>query len=385
VPPTDGAPELDATDAEARPGGSHRVVIRPYEPRDLDGTLRLRPLAYPGWKEASLAAWHIAVYDWLARNPAAPDLQRWVIDDDGEIVGHLAAVPLWYRIGGERILAHTPADYMALPGHGFHAVGLMRTFFRTCGSYVSCNPVGDASRIEGLFKTALVADLVQLVKLLDVSRYPRLPRRVPRVVASIAGRGLALLDRVLLASGSRLRVETAPDFDPSFDAFFERVAAAVPCIPEKGASFLRWRYGPGTPRGPLTTLVVRGTDGLLGYAVLRTTEHGEGFILDLTTLPGRPDVARALLRDSVRRFWQDRAFVIRYRFLPSAVSASIADLRRLGFLAAGRGRGALPGAQPERQLQLHVRLADPDAQAVAVVAGNWSYNLGDGEASFWVH
>ena len=36
-------------------------------------------------------------------------------------------------------------------------------------------------------------------------------------------------------------------FDETFDELFESVAAGVPCVPEKDAAFLRWRYGPSSP------------------------------------------------------------------------------------------------------------------------------------------
>ena len=64
-------------------------------------------------------------------------MHRWVVDAEGEIVGHLAALPQYYRINGQRVVAHTPADYMILPGYGFHAITLMRKFFRTCENCVT--------------------------------------------------------------------------------------------------------------------------------------------------------------------------------------------------------------------------------------------------------
>jgi hypothetical protein len=364
------------------------VVLRPYEDRDLPGTLELRPRVYPGWKDASDAAWHTGVYEWLARNPVDGPTHRWVLDDAGSIVGHLAAVPLRYRIGGESIVAHTPTDYMALPGYGFHAVSLMRTFFATCPNYVACNVIGDVTKIEALFGPTEVGRLLQAIKVLDVGRYPRLPRQVPRPLASVAAAGLRAMDEVRIrASRNGLEVrEEDPDaaFDESFDRLFEAVSAAVPCLPEKTSTFLRWRYGLGTPR-PVRVLTVRATDGsLLGYAVTRTTSSSDGFILDLATAPGRRDVGRALLAEAVRRFWRDRAFVVRYRLLPSVVSPSSADLGRLGFRFPGAESGVLPGARPERQLELSIRLADPASQATAAAPEHWSYNLGDGEASFWV-
>ena len=368
--------------------GARKVTLRPYEDADLEGTLQLRPRLYPGWAEATDADWHRAVFEWLARSPADAAMHRWVLDAGGEIVGHLAAVPLPYRIGGLRLVAHTPTDYMALPGYGFHAVTLMRTFFATCPSYVACNVIGDVSKIEGLFHPTSVGRLVHGLKALDLGAYPRLPRRVPRIAAVAASAGLRAIDAVLLAAArGGIEVAEAPTtvFDERFDRLHDQVAAAVPCTVEKSSAFLEWRYGAGTPREPMRLLTVTDGGALAGYAVLRTSTHDEGFILDLTTLPDRRDVARALLAAAVRRFWEDRAFVVRYRYLPSPVSPSPRDLRRLGFVIRTEGGRALPGIGPERQLELLVKLADPDANALAGEAGHWTYNQGDGEASFWVH
>ena len=368
--------------------GARRVTLRPYEAADAEGLIRLRPRLYPGWRAATDAEWHRAVYDWLARSPAGEPMHRWVLDDGGEIVGHLAAVPLPYTIGGERLVAHTPTDYMALPGYGFHAVALMRTFFRTCPSYLACNVVGEVSKIEGLFHPTRVARLVHGLKALDVAAYPRLPRRVPRVAAVVAGRALRAVDAVLLAAArGGIEVAEAPivSFDDRFDRLHERIAAAVPCSVEKSSAFLEWRYGAGTPREPMRLLTVYERQDLAGYAVVRTSSHDEGFILDLTTLPGRRDVGRALVAAAVRRFWADRAFVARYRFLPSVAAPAPRDLRRLGFAIRAEGGRGLPGIAPERQLELLVKLEDPEADAIAGEAGHWTYNQGDGEASFWVH
>src|SRR3712207_8822316 len=58
------------------------------------------------------------------------------------------SVPQFYRIGGERVVAHTPADYQVLPGNGFHALSLMRRFFRTVDNCVSCDQVPEAIAVE---------------------------------------------------------------------------------------------------------------------------------------------------------------------------------------------------------------------------------------------
>ena len=255
------------------------VVLRPYEDRDLPGTLELRPRVYPGWKDAGDAAWHTAVYEWLGRNPVDAPMHRWVLDDGGAIVGHLAAVPLAYRIGGARVIAHTPTDYMALPGYGFHAVALMRTFFRAVESYAACNVAGEVSQIEGLFGPARVAGLQQAVKVLDLGRYPRLASPLLRPLASVAALSLRAIDAIRAPGEPNDGIEVdeadpATAFDASFDELFEAAASAVTCIPEKTSAFLRWRYGPDTPR-PVRLLTARAAEGgLLGYSVARTTGSG---------------------------------------------------------------------------------------------------------------
>jgi hypothetical protein len=76
-------------------------------------------------------------------------MHRWVVaTEEGEVVGHLAAQPQFYRISHQRVVAHTPADYMVLPGYGFHAITLMRKFFRTCENCVACDAAPAAIGVE---------------------------------------------------------------------------------------------------------------------------------------------------------------------------------------------------------------------------------------------
>jgi hypothetical protein len=148
----------------------------------------------------------------------------------------------------------------------------------------------------------------------------------------------------------------------------------VSCMPEKDAAFLRWRYGPGSPQSPVTILGVKDGDTLIGYTVLRVTVGGDnGYVLDLTTLPGRHDVARSLLRGAIRHFAQAGVYIIRYRFLESPTSPRAKDVWRLGFFP-----------RKGRRHTLLVKFADHGLHKTALDPTNWSYTTGDGEASFWV-
>ncbi len=119
---------------------------------------------------------------------------------------------------------------------------------------------------------------------------------------------------------------------------------------------------------------MRDGEALLGYAVLRVTREGDkGYLLDLTTRPGRGDVARSLLRDAIRRFVRARVALVMYRFLESSTSPQAKDVWRLGFFPRNN-----------RRHTLLVKFADHGLHKAALDPTNWSYTTGDGEASFWV-
>jgi hypothetical protein len=350
--------------------------VRPLDNAELErGTNRLRTLIYPDHPEAYEVDWHAAVWRWLGTHPLADQMHRWVLaSEENEVVGHLAAVPLYYRVGGERVVAHTPADYQVLPGNGFHALSLMRRFFRTVENCVSCDQVPEAMAVEMRLGAREAGKLHYAAKILDISKLSRLPAPL-RPVMKLPSWGLRAVDGALssiLGDGPKARV--LDEFDASFDELFESVAAAVPCVPEKDAAFLRWRYGPGSPQSPVTILGVRDGDALLGYAVLRVTVGDDnGYLLDLTTRPGRDDVARSLLKSAIENFARAGVYIVRYRFLESPVSPRTRDLWRLGFFPRNN-----------RRHTLLVKFADPGLRKTALDGGNWSYSAGDGEMSFWV-
>src|SRR5919107_389146 len=353
-----------------------KVVVRPLESTDLQRDLmRLRILARPHDPNAYDADWHSRLWCWLESHPLADQMLRWVVDAEGEIVGHLAALPQYYRINGQRVVAHTPADYMVLPGYGFHAITLMRKFFRTCENCVTGDVMPAVISVETRLGAEEAGRLQHAAKLLNVAGVPAFPTSPPIPLRRPLNWGLQAVDRALMATipVDHSRVEVLEGFDETFDELFESVAAAVACVPEKEAAFLRGGYGPSSPQSPVTVLGVREGETLLGYAVLSSTADGDtGYVLDLTTRPGRRDVARALLHGVVRHFTRLRVYSVRYRLVQSLSSPQLSDLRRLGFFLFSK-----------RGLVLFVKFTDSALHEIAKDIANWSYSYGDAEGSFW--
>jgi hypothetical protein len=398
-----------------------KAAVEPVEEAGLEDKIgQLRILAFPDFPEVHEVDYYSALYRWYEDHPLAGELYRWVsVTQEGEVVGHLTAFPQFYRIDGRRVVAHTPGDYMVLPQHGFQAIMLMRSFFRSTENCVVCDMVPAVIGIETRLGAEVVGDLQYAAKLMNVSRLPmpsvpaplrrllKLPEQfapargftdrpgaeaheveehvappaprprapIPRPLQGLLNGGLRAVDEALGSSLARdLEVEVLDGFDDSFDDLFDRVAAVVPCTAEKDAAFLSWRYGPGSPQSPVTVLGVRSSGRLLGYAVLKAAFHGQdGYILDLTALPGRQDVVLALLRETVRSFGRMGVQIIRYRFVGSPSSPRSTDLLRLGFFSR-RGR----------RHKLLVKFTDTNLRGTTGDLVNWSLSFGDGEAGFWL-
>ncbi len=338
--------------------------------------MKLRILIRPDDPNAYNTDWQSRLWRWLESHPLADQMHRWVVDAEGEIVGHLAALPQYYRINGQRVVAHTPADYMVLPEYGFHAITLMRKFFRTCENCVTGDVMPAVISVETRLGAEVVGRLQHAVKLLNIAGVPAFPTSIPLPVTQLCNWGLQALDRALTTTTlvDDLRVEVLEGFDETFDELFERVAAAVPCVPEKDAAFLRWRYGPSSPQSRVTVLGVREGETLLGYTVLDMTADGDtGYVLDLTTRPGRRGVTRALLHGILHHFRRLRVHSVRYRLVQSPSSPQLSELWRLGFYL-----------RRKRRSSLLVKFTDSALHEVAKDIAHWSYSYGDAEGSFWI-
>jgi hypothetical protein len=354
-----------------------KVVVRPVRDTDSQEVLaRLGSLVRRHNPEAYDTDWQLSVWRWLASHPLAERMHRWVVDAEGQIVGHLAALPQYYRINGQRVVAHTPAEYMVLPGYGFHAITLMRKFFSTCENCVACDAAPAVISVETRLGAQEAGRLQSTARLWNVAGVPGFPASIPKPIVQPLNWGLQALDRALdsVPLIDDLEVQALEGFDDTFDELFESVASSVDCVAEKDAAFLRWRYGPGSPQYPATVLGVRDGGTLLGYAVLNVTAGGDtGYVYDLTTRPGRDDVARSLLREAVRHFRRLRVHSVRYRFVESPTSARMSGLWRLGFFAGGGTRSSLL-----------VKFANRSLHKTAKDTARWSYSFGDGEGAFWI-
>jgi hypothetical protein len=354
-----------------------KATVRALADTDLQDLDKLRTIVHSHRPEAFDAEWNGSIWRWLGTHPLAGELHRWVVvTSEGEVVGHLAATPQYYRIGGKRVVAHTPADYQVRAPYGFYAISLMRQFFRAVENYVSCDSAPEVIAVETRLGAEEAGQLEFAPKVWNVAGLPGFPAAIPSPIPQLLNLGLRAVDGAIGATvhGNTWKVVRLEEFDASFDELFESIAAAMPCVVEKDAAFLRWRYGAYSPQSSSILLGVKEEDRLLGYAVLWVTSDGDdGYLLDLTTRPGHHEVARSLLLEAVQVFRRARVHSIRYRFIPSPTTPLAKDLWRLGFLLG-----------TNRRSTLLVKFADQTLQQLALRTTHWSYGFGDGQATFWI-
>src|ERR671920_152301 len=164
-----------------------KIVARPLDGANLqEGYLRLRNLVYP---EDKFAAYDIeqgfSFWRWLESHPLGNRMQRWfLVTEEGEVVGHLAATAQYYRINGQRVVAHTPADYQVLPQYGFQALLLMRKFFRSTQNCVAVDMLPSVIAVETRLGAEEAGHMQYVAKLLNYKspRPPPLPTPVERLL-----------------------------------------------------------------------------------------------------------------------------------------------------------------------------------------------------------
>jgi hypothetical protein len=191
-----------------------------------------------------------------------------------------------------------------------------------------------------------------LIRVLSVGRFARhrAPQRVRTSQTRIAIEGnngdrmrawpVRSLEWQRRIMGNRLRyrpvkvdsgdwtLRTVGSFDERVGGLFNEVAKTFDLVQLRDQAFLNWRYADPRAGGFVIRIAEQG-DTLLGYAVTRTSTQ-QSDLADLLVVPGRPDVAYALIQDSVQQARDAGSFAMRGFMMRSHPHYDL--LRRAGFV-----------------------------------------------------
>ena len=134
---------------------------------------------------------------------------------------------------------------------------------------------------------------------LEQQRRSRVPK--PLVAKQAVWRGRQLRQRLRYRGLEYYRddyvIRTVSRFDQRLDHFFEVASRPFALIQLRNQETLNWRYA-DRRAGPFTIRIAEDGNELVGYAVTRATTAGAD-LADVLALPGREDVAYALIRDAL--------------------------------------------------------------------------------------
>jgi hypothetical protein len=352
-----------------------KVAIVSCEPRHRAEVFALHAATFGG--DAAQALERRYAWSRLA-NPAPGETGEWVAVADGaRVVGYVAALPVPYRVDGQRCWAQTTADFMVAEGFTFHGLSLMKAAFQRFPRQVSLDDVKATQAVLTFMKATRVLSLGRWAKPLDarlLGTRTTWGRHVPPALLAPARHALRLVDR-LRRPGGLPRAVPVP-FDARFDRWAEAQCGVTGAAAYRDAAWYRWRYGPGSPQAGARAVGVLDARGELeGYAVvaLRTDAEATGHVLELCApRTAGPELLLALLSGAVRELRRLGAWGAVVHVTTPAPPGLGAVLEACGFSPRAYRTG------------LYVRPAPDDALpfASALLDGaRWDFQFADAEVT----
>jgi len=109
--------------------------------------------------------------------------------------------------------------------------------------------------------------------------------------------GRSMARRRPAADVPTVRIESIEQFDEGHSGFLAAASSQFDFIEERSLAFVNWRFC-DKRAGPFFVRAAFEGDDMVGYAATRVLD-GRAHLADVLALPGRTDVAEALIRDSV--------------------------------------------------------------------------------------
>ena len=280
--------------AEPSPGTSALPpgwAPRFYEQRDEEAVLRLLPEAFDGWPKVTATVPAPEHLRWkLASHPSGPR-QCLVAEIDGRVVGFQCYWFQQLKIGDRLLLAKQSMDFCVHPD--FQRMGIRTAMQRMAqrsprrNFQVNFGLTSGHPAMRKLERNAIRANLPGPT---------RLANSIEALVRKRSAGGPAPVPS-LEDGEDAWTLRRVPAFDRRIDAFWEQAAQPFVAIVARRCEYLNWRYADARAGNFSITVALEG-GAILGY-IVSCVSRGRGYIADLLALPGRTEVADALIGRSV--------------------------------------------------------------------------------------
>ena len=273
-----------------------------------------------------------------------------VAEKDGRIIGANHTILLKIKIGNEVDIGGQATDLAVHPN--FRGVGVrtkMRVSKYPCCERagvkfylaVSGNPIVIKSEIRRR-NPRFPHRILNLVKLEDIDLQLK---KMPVKNAWIKKFGyhtVKTMNKLRYAftdiehPNRDIKISEVTAFDERIDEFWNKISENHRYIAERNQDYLNWRYCDPRAGGFKVKIATEGSK-VLGYYVLKINrflkDYSVGFIVDLLALPDRPEVASALVEDTVGYFEENDVNIVNALAIRGHPYEKV--LKRHGFLDSG--------------------------------------------------
>ncbi len=309
-------------------------------------------------------------------NPAGKAATALALDEEtGALTGEISQTPMRFRCFGEDVTAACLVN--SLIRRKFRNISLFYELHAQ--SFRQCENLAFSYGVPNPFSYPLFSRLFSCKTIAHIPLM-LLPVRPKALVRCKVNPTLARLIPDLAYRGIRRRTSGA--FPVSlltegemglFDDFWEEVKDKYPVMGIRRPDFMTWRYC-AIPTRAYRIYAARDGGRLLGFCAVREDRLDgikTGYIVDFLVLPGRKDVAAALLRAAVDSMLENGADLIGALMLPHC--EEYRHLVRGGFLRC-------PARFLPQPFPLIVKEGGGIPDPRILDSGNWFFTMGDYDA-----
>ena len=297
------------------------VVTRPYRKGDEQGIVEVLNKGFGKWPNFSISC--TGLDHWVWKYLENPYKRHYTVVSliNGKYVGANHAYPIKLRFNNAYYLASFGSDVAVLPE--FRQRGIrnnmleMKVELRRKDNIkitlsVTSNPIIIQSYMRSKTHSRFPYSIQNYVRIKDVDLHLRnIPVKNPVIIkAAFLSAKLMNTLRNAFRPKPQLRVQVQikriESFDMKVNDFWRQISKFYRFIIERRLDYLNWRYSHPHSGDFIVKLAEGGNGEILGYSVALINKnlpnYPIGYLVDLLTLPGYPEVANKLAEDAVNYF-----------------------------------------------------------------------------------
>lgn len=295
-------------------------IIRLYQPGDEEGIVHLLESVFNGWPHFDLSCSPLEHWRWKYQdNPLKLKAVALCVSDN-EIIGCDHGYYVNLKMGKKIRLCQQGADsaiHKDLRGKGVYSRvnaeknELMYKLNTDCTYWATNVPVLKKMQKNREYPS-FPQPVIFMVRIQDVSLHLKMNTNISNPWLKDIGFNIVKMinrARTKLSSSTiyskDYSIYQIKKFDNRINTFWDNIKEYYNFIVERNKDYLNWRYC-DIRGGNYIVKQIEAEDNILGYSVLRVNryrkEYPEGYIVDLITLPQRPDIVNILIEDAIKYF-----------------------------------------------------------------------------------